>query len=273
MKLSNPDIRCKVREMKISVITVCYNSEKTIEDTVFSVVSQTYPDIEYIIIDGNSSDHTLDIIRKYGDKISKVISEKDSGIYDAMNKGIKNATGDYLFFLNSDDKFLHDKVVELAVNRIPESKPEIVYGDMYMLNRESGNISLKKQNKFNKVYVFKNTPWQPTVFFKREVFDRCGNFRTDYRIVSDFDWMLNAILRHKASCHYIGIPITMFSSEGISSDKHNQIHDKERKHVYGEYFTPFENRAYSIISKRFRSLTTIPVISDIMNVFFKFKLN
>ena len=92
--------------MKISVITVCYNSENTIERTIKSVLSQTYQDIEYIIVDGLSTDKTLEIVNKYKDKIAKIISEKDTGLYDAMNKGIDNASGEYLMFLNSDDCFI-----------------------------------------------------------------------------------------------------------------------------------------------------------------------
>lgn len=106
--------------MKVSIITVCYNSQATIENTIKSVISQTHSDIEYIIVDGKSGDNTLEIVNKYQDKIAKVISEPDQGIYDAMNKGIKVATGDIVGILNSDDYYVDSEVVSHIVKAFDE---------------------------------------------------------------------------------------------------------------------------------------------------------
>src|SRR6266567_553351 len=257
--------------VKITIITVCKNSENTIRETVSSVVVQTYDNIEYIIIDARSEDATLKIIDEYRERIAVVISDSDEGIYDAMNKGIDLATGDYLFFLNSDDKFLHNRVIELAVNAFSPTYPEIIYGDMLYLDINSGAASLKKQNKINKIYVYKNTPDQPTVFYKKKVFEKCGKFRTDYKIVSDFEWMLNAILKKNISLQYIGVALTLFSSGGVSSERFNTIHDTERARVYSEYFSRYELITYAFISRYLRTLTTIPFISSLLNLFLRFE--
>ncbi len=238
-----------------------------------SVLGQTYGNIEYIVVDGKSTDGTVEVILEYAARIPVRISEPDSGIYDAMNKGIASATGDYLFFLNSGDRFLHERVVEKVVGDISPSLPDLVYGDMVFFNPADGTAWLKKQNHFNKVYVYKNTPCQPTVFYKRSVFDLCGNFRTDYKIIGDFDWMLNAILRRHVSLQYVGKMITLFAFDGISSQRNTGIHDLERAKVYAEYFPGAEGVAYSFVSRYFRSLTRVPIVSDLLNLVLRFRLD
>ena len=121
--------------LKVSVITVCYNAEQHIEQAIQSVFSQTYKNIEYLIIDGKSTDGTLSIVNKYRARIDKIISEKDNGIYDAMNKGIQNASGDVMFFLNSDDRFYNYSIVETFVNKFSQDdKIGIVYGKVMPIN-------------------------------------------------------------------------------------------------------------------------------------------
>ena len=115
--------------LKVSIITIAYNADNSIEDTIKSVLSQSYNNIEYIIIDGNSSDNTLDICKKYSSKISKIVSEKDKGIYDAMNKGIAIATGDVIGILNADDFYLNDAIVESIVNKFKNTSADAVYAD------------------------------------------------------------------------------------------------------------------------------------------------
>ena len=116
--------------MKISVITVSFNSAKTIEKTIHSVMSQTYGDVEHIIVDGDSTDQTHDILENYKNQIDKIVIEKDNGIYDAMNKGVKLATGDYIFFLNSDDVFNDEKVLEEFAAKMVKTNKELYYGDL-----------------------------------------------------------------------------------------------------------------------------------------------
>lgn len=245
--------------MKFSIITVCKNSGKTIENTILSVINQTFKDFEYIIIDGVSTDNTLSIVQKYSDKISKIISEEDNGLYDAMNKGIKTASGDYLFFLNSDDVFLHDNILEL-VNNI-NSTAELLYGDIAVLNKKTGKLSIKTHDKFNKIYLLKNTPCQPATFYKKEAFEKYGYFDTNYKIVSDHEWFLRVFLKHNIHAEYMGFPISIFNMGGLSTDKNRE--DKltaERNAILDKYFTKFERNFYEFLSKYLRTFTTFPVI-------------
>lgn len=260
--------------MKISVITVCYNSEKTIETTIKSVVEQTYENIEYIIIDGKSSDNTLNIIEQYKDKISKIVSEKDNGIYDAMNKGIAESSGEYLFFLNADDSFYDKLVIEKIVKQLSIKETDFIYGNLNTVNIAKRTSFIKKQNKLNKIYLLKNTPCQPTLFASRAVFKKCGGFSTKHKIVSDYEWILKAILEYKVSCQYVDITISNFNIGGISTNpEQNKLHDAERDEVINKYFTPFERKSYELISKYLRSLTTVPIISDLLNILFKYRIS
>ncbi|HBG50086.1 MAG TPA: glycosyl transferase [Cyanobacteria bacterium UBA9971] len=267
--------------MKFSIITVCKDSEKTLENTIISVINQTYKNFEYIVIDGLSTDDSLNIVEKYRDKISQVVSEPDDGLYDAMNKGINLATGDYLFFLNSDDQFLHNDVLKLvagchcdATSRNNSNiDAELLYGDIAVLNKKTGKLSIQKHNKLNKIYLLKNTPCQPGTFYKKDAFNKYGCFDTNYKIVSDHEWFLRVFLKHNIRAKYLGFPVNIFSIGGISTSKNRE--EKlitERNDMLDKYFTKFERVSYEFISKNCRSLTTMPVFSDFLNLIFKFKL-
>lgn len=258
--------------MKFSIITVCKNSEKTIENAILSVINQTYKNFEYIIIDGLSTDNTLNILEKYSNNISQVTSEADSGLYDAMNKGIRQASGDYLFFLNSDDEFFNNNILQIVADNA-ENSPELLYGDLVVSNKQTGSISLQKHNKLNKIYLLKNTPCQPATFYKREVFGKYGFFDTNYKIVSDHEWFLRVFLKNQITSEYLGFPVNVFNIGGLSTDKKREEKlISERNEMLNKYFTKFERISYDFISKNFRSLTTMPVLSDLLNMIFKFKI-
>lgn len=252
--------------MKISVITVCYNSEKVIERTVQSVVSQTCNDFEYIIIDGASTDKTLEIISRYGNKISKVISEKDGGIYEAMNKGIANATGDYIVFLNADDVFLHENVLKLAAEKMNDGKA-LYYGDLVFIEKNTGKINNRRQNNVNYIYLCGGMLFHPTIFASKKLFEKVGNFNTNYRIVADYDWILRSLVQFKANCSYLGFPITMFADgEGASSNPKNKaFHKKERAEVQKKYFSPLMIVISNFLYKSMRSLLSFPMVKYILN--------
>ena len=178
--------------MKISIITVCYNSEKTIRDTIESVVNQKYSNIEYIIVDGNSSDQTMSIVNEYADYISKVVSEPDSGIYDAMNKGIRMATGDVVGILNSDDFFTSTNSVQHIVNGFSDEKVDAVYGDLIYVEQ----TNTKKITRFYSVSKLSTIRIKmglmiphPTFYVKRHLFQQFGFYKTDYRVSADFELM------------------------------------------------------------------------------------
>jgi len=259
--------------MKFSIITVCKNSEKTIENTILSVINQSYKNFEYIIIDGVSTDKTLDIIEKYRDKLAAVISEPDDGLYDAMNKGIQNSLGEYLFFLNSDDRFLNENILKTVCEKAENSKKELLYGDQVFINEKTGKISVRRHNKLNKIYLIKNTPCQPATFYRKDVFEKYGFFDTDLKIVSDHEWFLRTFLNHKISFSYLGFAITAFNSGGISSDElWEEKLNIERNKMFNMYFSASERRKFDFLSKNLRCFTTFPVIKNILNKFFKFEL-
>lgn len=253
--------------MKISVVTVCYNSEKVIERTVQSVVNQTFDDFEYIIIDGASTDKTLEIIEHYQlktDKI-KIFSEKDKGIYDAMNKGIAHATGDYIVFLNADDVFLHENVLKLAAEKMNDNKA-LYYGDLVFLEKSTGKLNNRKQNNVNYIYLCGGMLFHPAIFASKKLFDKVGIFDTQYKIVADYDWVIRALVQFKASCKYLDMPITVFADgEGASSNpKNKEFHKNERKSVQKKYFSPLMITVSNFLYKSMRSLLSFPVIKNIL---------
>lgn len=204
--------------MKISIITVCYNSEKTIEDTIKSVLKQTYKDYEYLIIDGKSTDNTVNIIKKYEDKFEgrlKYISEKDKGIYDAMNKGIKMAKGDIIGLINSDDILAHKDVFKkindtFTNNNIDATYANLVVKDINMDKAIRTYIS-KKGN-----YKFGWYPPHPTLYLRKEVYNKYGMFKLDYKIAADYDFMLR-IMKNKVSLYYIPETFVYMRIGGVST--------------------------------------------------------
>ena len=181
--------------MKISIITVCLNSEKTIRDAIESVLSQRYPDIEYIIIDGLSKDNTMSIASEYDDKISKIISEPDNGIYDAMNKGIMLTTGDVVAFLHSDDVYENNTIISDIVNCFDNSTQGI-YGDLIYTSKVDLNKVIRywKSDDFSPSLLSKG--WvmpHPTLFLRRDVYQKYGAFDMSFKIASDYDFMLRIL--------------------------------------------------------------------------------
>jgi len=192
--------------LKVSIVTITYNSEKTLAETIDSVLSQSYKNIEYIIVDGNSSDKTIEIIKKYGDKISTFLSEPDDGIYDAMNKGLKLTTGDVVGILNSDDVYFDHKVIERVVESFEEAKVDSVYGDLYYVEEND----LAKVSRYWKSSPFKRGsfkkgwhPAHPTFFVRREVYEKYGYFDLNMKVSADFELMLRFLEKYTITTFYL----------------------------------------------------------------------
>ena len=191
--------------MNISVITVSFNTATTLEDAINSVLIQSLiGSIEQIIIDGGSTDGTVEIIKKYGHKVSKWISEKDNGIYDAMNKGIGLATGDVIGFLNSDDVYVAQDTLA-SVAEIFKTGCDCCYSDLVYVNQD-----LKKTIRYWKSGEYRGGkfyegwhPPHPTFFARREIFREYGLFDTSYKIAADYEIMLRFLVRHKISVSYL----------------------------------------------------------------------
>ena len=183
--------------MKISIITVVWNNATTIKDAIESVLSQTYDNIEYIVVDGASTDGTVEIVQSYGDKISKFISEKDKGIYDGLNKGISLATGDMIAFLHSDDIYASDAIIEEVVLTFKSDKSlDGVYGDLVYTPKADTDKVLRywKSKEFDSSLLKKGwMPAHPTLFLKREVYEKFGGFDLSFRIAADYDFMLRVL--------------------------------------------------------------------------------
>jgi len=204
--------------MKVSIVTVCYNSESTIEKTILSVLNQTYTNVEYIIVDGNSNDGTLGIIRKYGDKISKFISEPDNGLYDAMNKGVALASGDLVGILNSDDTFVSNMVLEEIV----------AFHAKYDIDASVGNIIQHRDNgKLVRLYsseywspsklVIGFMPPHPSIFIRKEMFLKFGNYDLGFKIGADYEIITRFFLKNGIKWKYSGITTTAMLVGGLSS--------------------------------------------------------
>lgn len=206
--------------MKISVITVCFNAEKTIEETILSVTNQTYENTEFIIIDGKSTDNTLSIIQKYNKRIATVISEPDKGIYDAMNKGMRLATGDFVIFLGADDHFISFDTLKNVAPYLKE-RNTIYYGNVF---RPIGNdLYCGKFNKYK--LAIKNIPHQG-MFFPKEVYKNYP-YLTKYKIFSDY--YNNIILFKKHPFKYINQTIAFFNNTGVSAHGIDKEFNKIKK--------------------------------------------
>ena len=192
--------------MKVSIITVVKNNVSTIKHAIESVLGQTYNNIEYIVIDGDSTDGTYDIVEKYNDKINKFISEKDNGLYDAMNKGLKHATGDIVGILNSDDVYFNSHVIEDVVKTFKNKKLDSLFGDLFYVEKDNLDKIVRywKSSEFKLGSFAKGWhPPHPSFFVKNEIYKKYGMFDTTMEVSADFDLMLRLLERHKISTTYL----------------------------------------------------------------------
>jgi glycosyltransferase involved in cell wall biosynthesis len=204
----------------VSIITVSHNSILTISDTIMSVLKQTYPHIEYIIVDGGSKDGTVELIESFGDKINRFVSEPDLGIYDAINKGIRLAKGDIIGVLNSDDYFFNETVVKNVVTAFADNDFDAVYGDIRFVDKVNSSkvvrsYSSKRFHPGKFKYGF--MPAHPSFYAKRELFERYGYYKTDYKIAADYELLMRFILVNQIRCKYLGIPFVNMRTGGVSN--------------------------------------------------------
>lgn len=207
--------------MKISIITATYNSALTIKDTIDSVIAQNYPDIEHIIVDGVSKDNTLDIVKSYGDKIAKIISEPDKGIYDAMNKGIQAATGDIVGILNSDDFFTSEDVIATVAKTFEKNNIDALYGDVHFVNPDN----LKKSVRYYSSAIFRPAlfrygfmPAHPSFYMKKECYEKFGLYSLDYKIASDYDLLIRYLYKEKINYKYVKKDFVTMRTGGVSTE-------------------------------------------------------
>lgn len=212
--------------MKVSVITVVHNNEKNIKGCMESVNFQVYDNIEHIIIDGKSTDNTLQIIKENKNPRIKLVSEKDSGIYDAMNKGIQLSSGQIVGFLNSDDLFYDKNAIENIVKVFKEENVDSCYGDLVYVDKDNTEKIIRywKSNDF-RISLFKKGwhPPHPTFYVKKEIFEKYGFFDLKYKIAADYALMLKLLLKEKISTFYIPEVIVKMRVGGTSNNSINNI--------------------------------------------------
>lgn len=209
--------------MKVSIITATYNGARTLGDAMKSVLEQTYQDIEYIVVDGASTDDTVDVIRQYEPQFKdrlKWISEKDDGIYDAMNKGIRLATGDLVGILNSDDYFTSSDVIARMVSAFDESSMDAVYGDIHFIHDGEPDKCVRyySSKPFRPFWLrFGFMPAHPSFYCRREVYEKAGLYKTDYAIGSDYEMMVRLFMKHKIKAKYLPIDFVTMRTGGAST--------------------------------------------------------
>jgi glycosyltransferase involved in cell wall biosynthesis len=201
---------------KLSIVTINYNNSHGLQQTIDAVINQSFNSYEYIVIDGGSSDDSKTIIEKYADKISYWVSEKDNGVYHAMNKGIAKANGEYVLFLNSGDYFITNTILEKIFAE--KNTEDILYGDV-----QTPTEILRYPEKLDFFYFFRYSLGHPASFIKKSLFEKYGFYNEENKIVSDWEFFLKVIVTHKASYKYLKEVVSYFDTTGMSSSVESQV--------------------------------------------------
>ena len=256
-------------DLKITIITVCLNSEDHIEETIQSALTQTYPNIEYIVIDGNSSDNTLNIINKYRAEINAIISEKDGGIYDAMNKGVSLSTGDLIYFLNSGDLFYNNVIIERVVTIILENpRYSLIYGDIILFSdNEEKYISNNRKGDLIEFLIHGTS--QQSLFVRKKLFETVGLFNPDYKILADKDWLLRSIIGKGLPIMYIEMPISYFLAGGISCQYRNEYFFEGSRIIRDNVVNPVIKQSIRSNPLAFIRLLTLTLFLEINKISIK----
>ena len=223
---------------KFSIITVTYNAGKVLEDTIQSVVFQTYRNVEYIIVDGGSTDNTLDVVHKYQERISKVISEPDKGLYDAMNKGIRMATGDYLCFLNAGDELHENETLQKIVYTLKGKElPDVIYGETAIVDEEGHFLHMRRLSTPEHLH------WKSfkegmlvchQAFFSRRELALANPYDLRYRFSADFDWCIR-IMKQSKNLHNTHLTLIDYLNEGMTTQNH-KASLKERFRIMTKHY-------------------------------------
>lgn len=264
-------------QKKISVITINYNNKLGLEKTINSVVNQSYKDFEFIIIDGNSTDGSQDLVELYKSKVHYSISEPDTGVYNAMNKGIKVANGEYLLFLNSGDFLVDNDVLSKVLPEL-DSSISIYYGNIFYSKNEVQVLLNRPPDQLSFSYFLEYSLPHPASFIKKDLFERYFYYNENLKIVSDWEFFIYCICKQNESYKYINIVVSDFDNAGISSNTENLSKIiAERRKVLQNHFPLFIGDASllkEIKSRRFqqilfikKSKTRWAILKLILNIF------
>jgi glycosyltransferase involved in cell wall biosynthesis len=242
--------------MTVSIITATYNSESTIKDTLTSIESQSYPNIEHLIIDGCSTDKTLQVVQEFN-HVCKVVSEPDKGIYDAMNKGIGLAKGDIIGILNSDDFYPDNNVIADVVNHFKETNCEALYADLIYVDADNKSRVIRKwkSGEFNgENFLIGWMPPHPTFFVKKEVYERLGNFDLRLKSAADYELLLRFLYKEKIITSYLPRVLVHMRSGGMSN---RSLKNRLKAHLedYRAWsFNSIKPRWYTVVLKPIRKV-------------------
>lgn len=242
--------------MRISIVTICFNSLASIEETFKSIQCQSYENIEYIVIDGNSSDGTVGIIKAYSTIITKWVSEKDQGLYDALNKGILMATGDVIGFLHSDDVFFNSDTISNISEAFNSKKFDGVYGDLMYVKRDNVYKTIRywKSQSFTPSLLKKGwMPAHPTLFLKKEVYEKHGLFDLTYEISADYEFMLRIFKNFELKFGYLPVILTKMRIGGASNRSLKNIIKKTKE----DYRAIKSHDIGNILTLLFKNITKI----------------
>ncbi|MEN9742668.1 MAG: hypothetical protein RLZZ65_473 [Bacteroidota bacterium] len=240
--------------MKVSIITVVYNGVSTIEDTIKSIKSQTYNNIEYIIIDGGSTDGTLEVIEKYSEDISKLVSEKDNGIYDAMNKGVKIATGEIIGILNADDVYSDKNVIDRILNEfINNPDLEVIYSDLEYVDKNNFQKVIRYWKScayYPKFFKHGHVPPHPTLFVHRKIYEDFGVYDSSLKVAADYEFMLRIFTsKQPIKSKYISIVLVKMRVGGESNKSIKNIL-RGNLEIYRAWIKYHNKFPYSLIFRR-----------------------
>lgn len=256
--------------MKLSIITINFNDRDGLEKTIQSVINQTFQDFEYIVVDGASTDGSVDVIKKYSDRLTLWVSEPDSGIYNAMNKGTQMASGEYCLYLNSGDFLAEDDVLERLFEN--DFNEDIVSCGLHLLSEKESWLQLPPQNISLYTFVNGSLP-HPSTLIRKTKLDELGGYNEDYRIVSDWIFFLDALVACRCSYKVYDMVLSKFNCYGLSSTSVDK-RDKEMRTyllqrypaIYADYL-PFEEEAvYNVL----RWIRNFPIFKEI--IIFPFKV-
>lgn len=240
--------------MKFSIITVCRNAAPAIVETLESALHQSDAEKELIVIDGASTDGTVALIESYRNRLAAFISEPDRSIYEAMNKGIDRASGDYLFFLNAGD-ILAEPDLLTRVQQALHGNPDLLIGDVWLENPDGSHGQLKRHNQLDKPHFYRGSVTQQAIFYRRDVFERCGKFDENLKIISDHDWLTRGLFLHRLRVRYWPHVICRFRRGGVSTSTDQAVkvrHQEERLQTERAIFAPWEKRLLE--SRKFQCL-------------------
>jgi glycosyltransferase len=243
--------------MRISVITAVLNNRKIVEDCIRSVINQKYKNCESIIIDGVSTDGTIDVIKKYEGRITKWVSEPDEGLYDALNKGIRMATGDVVGFLNADDFYAHNRVLEKVGSLMVGRNVDSCYADLQYVdkNRPERIIRYWKSNPYKEGLFHRGwMPPHPTFFVKREIYEKYGYFNTEFKIAADYELMLRFLEKYKISTYYIPEVLIKMRLGGMSNRSLRNLFIKSSEDYKAWKVNDLKGGVYTILLKNISKL-------------------